>query len=66
MMEPNKISQIVANTPNIIIYANFEGYSRCKIPTVVCHQFVINQHNPLRVKNTLNKPQNIVLGVVGL
>lgn len=65
-MEPQKYYQIVTNTPNIMIYANFEGYKRCKVPSASCHQYAINQQTPQLIANTEEKDQALVVMVVGL
>jgi hypothetical protein len=65
-MSPGKVSQIVVNTQNVMIYANFQNYKRCKIPTSLCHQFVINQQYPMKIANTEETDQALILGVSGL
>ena len=65
-MEPNKIYQIVTNTPNVMIYANFEGYKRCRVPSASCHQFAINQQTPQLLSNKETKEQALIIEIVGL
>lgn len=65
-MPPGKVSQVVVNTQNVMIYANFQNYQRCKIPTALCHQFVINQQYPMKLTNTDDSAQALILGVSGL
>lgn len=45
-------TQIIVNSQNVILYANFEGYQRCTVPSAKCHQYAINQHNPIIVRNS--------------
>ncbi len=49
-----------------MVYANFDGYPRCNIPSANCHQFVINQQNPIIASNKLNQSQTLIVNVVGL
>ena len=65
-MEPAKYYQIVTNTPNIMIYANFEGYKRCKLPSPLCHQYAINQQTPQLIANTEKTDQALIIMIVGL
>lgn len=65
-MNGKAASQIVVNSMNVIIYANFDNYQRCKIPTAACHQYAINQQNPVIVMNQEDQPAELIIGVVGL
>jgi len=65
-MPPGKVTQILVNTQNVMIYANFQNYKRCKLPTASCHQFVINQQYPMKLANSEEQAQALILGVVGL
>jgi hypothetical protein len=65
-MEPNRHCKVVVNTPNVMLYVNFQNYTRCKRPTAFCHQFVANQQNPIILTNTHEQPQALIIGVVGL
>jgi hypothetical protein len=58
-------AQIVVNSQNVILYASFQGYHRCTVPSAKCHQYSINQHNPIIVKNS-NKDEDLLIKVVGL
>jgi hypothetical protein len=65
-MNSHSATQIVVNSINVIIYANFQGYQRCKVPSAACHQYAVNQQNPMVVHNKLDEPTELVLGVFGL
>lgn len=58
--------QIIVNSVNVIIYAGFDNYKRCKHPTASCHQYVINHYNPLIIHNPDSQPAELIVGVVGL
>lgn len=36
-MNGKAITQVIVNSINVIIYAVFDNYERCKIPTASCH-----------------------------
>lgn len=65
-MNGKAATQIVVNSMNVIIYANFDNYKRCKMPTAACHQYAINQQNPIIVRNQDDQPAELIVGVVGL
>lgn len=65
-MNSKSATQIIVNTMNVIIYANFQNYKRCKVPSAACHQFAINQQNPIVVRNKEEQPMELVIGVYGL
>lgn len=50
-MEGKAITQVIVNSINVMIYASFDYYGKCKLPTAGCHQYAINQHNPLVITN---------------
>jgi type IV secretory pathway VirB6-like protein len=49
-------TQVIVNSINVVIYAAFDNYKRCKIPTASCHQYAINQQNPLIITNADDQP----------
>ncbi len=59
-------TQIIINSINVMLYANFDNYPRCKLPSARCHQYAINQQNPMVVHNNQDKPAELILGVFGL
>lgn len=65
-MKEKEVSEIVVNTMNVMIYAVFEGYERCPRPTAACHQYAINQENPIVIQNKEDKPMKLIVGIVGL
>lgn len=65
-MNSHSATQIVVNSANVILYTNFENYKRCKVPSAACHQYAINQQNPMVVHNKQNEPAELILGVFGL
>lgn len=65
-MNGKAITQVIVNSINVMIYANFDYYDKCKLPTAGCHQYAINQHNPLVITNKNQQPSQLIISVVGL
>lgn len=65
-MNGRSATQIIVNSANVIIYANFHNYQRCQLPSAACHEYAINHQNPMIVRNRHESPVELVLAVVGL
>ena len=66
LLGSHNYSQVIVNSPNVIIYAQFQDYVRCNLPTSICHQYAINQYNPMIVHNQAKAEQNLIINVVGI
>lgn len=51
---------------NVILYASFKNYDRCKVPKPNCHQYVVNHQNPILVTSTSSDTTELLVNVLGL
>lgn len=65
-IKANSSVELIVNSLNVIVYANFENYARCSIPAAECHQYVINRHNPTIIKNKNKNATDLHISIVGL
>jgi hypothetical protein len=65
-MESHSSVQIAVDSVNVILYASFDNYDRCKVPKPNCHQYVVNHQNPMLITSTSSSTTELLVSVLGL